>query len=687
MKRIIFTKVKFMALFVFAALMAACTADVFEPKPEPTPTPEKPGGSLSGIPEDFDYSTVAEKNLAVNILDEYEGKYYYTIEVLDANPIMNEGANVLIGGKTNQNTPFEVDVVLPKALKEIFIRQIDPYGLKKIWSFEVKDGDMVCDLKPMEAPATKSFSQLRTGENFESADGVSFDSKGAKPVSDIKQIKEGGRYVISEGTTLIVQKKDLEGVKLYVEGTLLITNELSLQEKSEIYVTGSVVGNNSGTGKLDCEDGSRIFNSGLIDLNKIEMGETEDGQDCVIFNTGTINAKELKMDGTRIFNYCLIDVANMIELEDAGSMINIKSGAILCKHFIMDKGTAASMINMSAKTIFEAEENVTITNSLTINGEDGLSTSDYALFKAKQVKGGMFIVYWGVDVFAKVYSVSIGGPFSGGQPTTEIDPSPCNNYTGTIPEKDPEPDDDPNYQEEETGSYTYMFEDNWPAFGDYDMNDIVMDVNIANTVNKDGNATSVTITTTLRAVGATKNLYAFAQIEAPGANNQIVSLLSDKEAHVALGQEQGSTVNTFKYNCDSQTYTIDVSLSGVTGRINANNLNVFIVWGDPNSEKRNEIHLPNFKGTSQAAATGAKGYKYDGSLEGANPDYDNMMWGLMVYTDHFDSYPKETVVIGEAYPGFWQWAKSGGKAEDVLGWYSNGISDKLYEGKAPEVKD
>lgn len=36
MKRCIFTKVKFMALFLFAVLMTACTADVYEPKPVPT---------------------------------------------------------------------------------------------------------------------------------------------------------------------------------------------------------------------------------------------------------------------------------------------------------------------------------------------------------------------------------------------------------------------------------------------------------------------------------------------------------------------------------------------------------------------------------------------------------------------------------------------------------------------------
>lgn len=679
MKRIIFTKVKFMALFLFAVLMAACTADVYEPKPELTPEPEKPGESLSGIPEDFDYSTIAEKNLTVNILDEYEGKYYYTIEVLDANPIMNEGANVLIGGKTNQNTPFEVDVVLPKALKEIFIRQIDPYGLKKIWSFEVKDGDMVCDLKPLEAPATKSFSQLRSGENFDSADGVSFDSNGAEVVYNIQDIKQNGTYLIPIGNTLIVHEKDLKGVKLYVEGTLKINDELSLKDKSEIYVAGSVIGK-----ELDCEEGSRLFNSGSIDLNKIDMGSTKDGQDCVIFNTGTIKVDELDLDGTRVFNYCLIDVKEDIDLDGAASSIYINGGAILCKELEREKGDLN--IYMKAKTMFVAEKVEMDQGWLTVYGEQtNLSTSDYPLFKTQEMKGN-FRDFYKIEVSVKKGKFSFNG-VSYGQPTTQIDKSSCNKNTGNEPEKDPEPDKDPDYQEKDTPSYTYMFEDNWPAFGDYDMNDIVMDVNIANTVDKNGNATSVTISTTLRAVGATKNLYAFAQIEASGANNQIVSLLSDQEAHAALGQEQGSTVNTFKYNCDSRTYTIDVPLSGVTGRINANNLNVFIVWGDPNSEKRNEIHLPNFKGTSQAAATGAKGYKYDGSLEGANPDYDNMMWGLMVYTDHFDSYPKETIVIGDAYPGFWEWAKSGGKAENVLDWYSNGISDKLYDGKAPEVKD
>ncbi|WP_165155996.1 LruC domain-containing protein [Parabacteroides sp. ZJ-118] len=654
--------------------MAACTADVYDPKPEPEPTPEEPGNSSNGIPDDFDYSTVAEKNVTVHIEDEYEGKYYYTIELLDANPIVDESAKVLIGGKTNKDTPFEVKVVFPKALKEIFVRQIDPYGLKKIWPFEVKEGDMVCDLKPAKAPATKSLSQLRSG-SFGPKDG-DYNSKDATPVKDIGKIENGGRYVIPEGETLYVEQgASFENVTLYVEGSLIFKNDFIL-EKSNIYVTGSVTG--KGKEKLVCKEESQIF------------------------NRGTIEAKFLEMEDSYIHNSCLIDI-EQIELTSPSNIYITDGGAILCKHFYVKEGKGSfhtCLINMSPRTLFKADGNVNIKGgSLTImeNVIEGfidfiLGGRDHALFEAKNIKnggGGSFNVFGRVEVFVKGIIECNGNnfPVSQDQPTARIEKSPCNKYTEYNPDTT-EPDTDPTYEEEDTPSYTYMFEDNWPVFGDYDMNDLVMDVEIANTVDKKGDATHVSITTTLRAVGATKNIYAYAQIEAPGANNQIINLLDGKEAHDALGQDRGKIVNTYNYVCGSRSFTCETPLSGVKGRINANNLNVFIVWGNPDAEKKwNEIHLPNFRGTSHAAATGSKGYKYDGSAEGADPNYDNMMWGLMVYTRDFDSYPKETISIADAYSGFWDWAKSGGQAETSLGWYANGDPEKLYQGKAPEIEE
>lgn len=671
------------AMLASSILLASCTTDLYEEKPEPEPNP---GGSTSGIPDGFDFSVVTNKHVTVNVMDEFEGKYYYTIEILTSNPMMDENAKVLAGGKTNKLKPFEVELVCPKELKELYIRQIDPFGLKKIWSFEMKDGNMVCDLKSVAAPESKAVSQLRAGEKFESEDGVSFDPGSAVVVSDEDQLLVNGTYVIPAGKVVEIKKTKTGSVKLYVEGTLKITNELTLNNKSEIYVIpgGSVVGNNSGTGKLTCENGSRIFNSGSIDLNKIELDENTNGYDCVLYNIGEIALKELQMDGTRIFNYCLLNVENRIDLVGAGSNIYLKKGAILCKHIFVD---ITSNIYVYAKTLFVAEQQVKIDKEaiLTVYGENGLAQSDYALFKTAQINvnpSWHFIYYWGVEIATKKSSEIALNGVSEGQATTEIDKSSCNNNTGNNPDKE-DPDTKPEFPETNTVSYTYMFEDNWPVFGDYDMNDLVMDVNIANTLDGDNNATSVTITTTLRAVGATKNIYAYAQIEAEGANNISVPLLHDKEAHAALTGEAGNAngiLNTLNYNCDSQVFVNTIPLSGVKGRVTAQNLNVYIVWGDPNSTKRNEVHLPTFKGTAKAAPAGKKGYKYDGTAEGANSDYDNMMWGLMIPTVDFMSYPKETIKIFDAYPSFKQWIMNGG-GDEVGVWYKNGVQDKLYQGK------
>lgn len=160
MKRCIFTKVKFMALFLFAALMAACTADVYEPKPDPTPTPEPE------IPEnpivDIVNSISKSRNLTVNVADAYDGKYYYTIEVFVGNPVTDENVRLLAGQKTNSKVPFSVNINIPDSETDIFIRQTDPFKRKRVYAFPVQDGDMVCDLGSIANTKSSSGSVLRS---------------------------------------------------------------------------------------------------------------------------------------------------------------------------------------------------------------------------------------------------------------------------------------------------------------------------------------------------------------------------------------------------------------------------------------------------------------------------------------------------------------------------------------------
>lgn len=126
----------------------------------------------------------------------------------------------------------------------------------------------------------------------------------------------------------------------------------------------------------------------------------------------------------------------------------------------------------------------------------------------------------------------------------------------------------------------------------------------------------------------------------------------------------------------------------MSGVVNANNLNVFIVWGDPNKNKKNEVHIVGFLGTEQAATALTSDeyyrYKYNENIDNSTEEFNNMMWGLMIPKSSFDSYPREGISIMDAYPQFMNWAKSGGK--DVLDWYTLGVNDLLYQGDSAKDK-
>ena len=78
MKRCIFTKVNFMALFLFAVLMVACTTDVYEPKPDPDPDPvPKPE-----VPADGSFSIGKSKTLTVNVKESIMVNFIIRLKLL-----------------------------------------------------------------------------------------------------------------------------------------------------------------------------------------------------------------------------------------------------------------------------------------------------------------------------------------------------------------------------------------------------------------------------------------------------------------------------------------------------------------------------------------------------------------------------------------------------------------------------
>ena len=262
------------------------------------------------------------------------------------------------------------------------------------------------------------------------------------------------------------------------------------------------------------------------------------------------------------------------------------------------------------------------------------------------------------------------------------------------------------YYPSETQFGTLAFEDNWPAKGDYDFNDIVVDYKMKTVTNADNNVVEVIGEFILRASGASfKNGFGF-QLDgiAPnkitsisGYNVDIPSSIFNIGSNgIEIGQDYATCIvfdNFFNLmpkpsggvgvNTDNSVHIyvtpvtmniivtfIDNDIIPVGGTVSIDDLpstafNFFIV---ANGERGKEIHLPNRVPTS-LVNTSLFGTIDDDSHHVLKDKYyktpNNLPWGLNIIQG-FD-YTIEHAAINKGYLRFIDWAES----NLFLDWFSN----------------
>ncbi len=236
------------------------------------------------------------------------------------------------------------------------------------------------------------------------------------------------------------------------------------------------------------------------------------------------------------------------------------------------------------------------------------------------------------------------------------------------------------------------FEDQWPAKGDYDMNDLVVDYNfqlVANTANA---VVEMRVNLLVKAVGAAyQNGFG---IELPISPSKVASVAgtfpprsrttllpngveANQSSAVIIGFENTSSLfNTsgFVNTKITDAYITPVALNWVitfTEPIKMSDLgyvpyNPFIFV---NGDRAREVHLADFTPTS-LANTSLLGTAADSSRPNEGRYYksgSNMPWAINIALP-FD-YPQESRPINEAHTKFSSWAQSGGLT--FKDWYKN----------------
>lgn len=765
-------------------LFSSCVKDLYDPEVIAEKNPD------AEIPVGFKFTTTKNVNLTVNVDDQYNGQYFYKVEVYNQNPLsVNNNMKLLTAGVAKGSNPFVEDIVVSQSDSVLYIKQTDPLQREVVMIVDVTSATTaICDFSS-NSITTKSASSsvVSTRAIPASADRASDYKLPAGTTtlgSGSVTLAANTKYYLPEGVTnnQITFPGGQTKIELYVAGSTTFSGQFSLTDGCKIVVLpkGTVTAGSDlnwygqnivvaihegGTLNLNANSSigvnTLVINDGTLNTKNLVMG----WNNPKIVNNGTLNSQDIEVtNGAAIQNNNLFNVRKLTgnsttKLENNGEIkatevsltnkfvidnnhhmeiayLNFGGGGgtlnnncfTVCDDLYTEQGT----INSESGSLLACKDFWGNNSTITLKGNAIFSIGDvsaYNLPTSTAVQNGAVFNYHVVINGAKesslepLFYIKSGtiAPTSGfsenlsivgsveaaitpaydsrllykttgnvkltKSPQTSIEGTSCNGLGETEDPGTGTPTNPTFPIKVETGNeYTFAMEDNWPALGDYDMNDFVFTIdNISYTKGNDNKLATLSFEITPIAAGATNRLALGVQFDkiASGSLSLVSSTSSigtkengqDKanlilfpDVHNTFGLSSPSITNTdvSKTKYASRSYQYEVSFNnGVSeSDINISNLNFYLIVGQNNDLNRKEIHLAGYKPTSKV-----KSDPLDYT------DYNNMVWGLLIPTADF-KYPLEAVKIQDAYPNFLNWAKSGGANNP--NWYLSPQSGKVY---------
>lgn len=594
------------------------------------------------VPEGFQWKTTKSVHISVNIKDDYSGKFNYIVNIYSEKP--TEGSVPLCTGIGNQNMPFIADVTVPDTQKTLYIEQ----SLQKWDNTEESIGREITieDGGSMDIDMTqsRSLSRVAAGSTETIPESLYPDNSKFDVVYTYKE-NDVPSSDLSKGTkikVIVPSGKTLE----YAEGSVmeeLLGGERQGVDFCLILEPGASI---SGT-KIKAGTDSKIFNDGAIHLTD----EFKIGNNAVLYNNGCIYADHLNWEGTNadinFLNYSYLHVRKISLSQNCDMKLSTGSW-IAADELNLDKGGNGNPIEINMHSNQDVIEGYKYKSLIQL----GKITSDKNN-ATLNISSGILTEIQEKNISSDKGTVNIADRTDDAKGRIVIAGTSCSEGFGI---------------EEKTfslGEYDYAIEDMYPESGDYDMNDIVVQMSVTGTVNG-GYINSVTVSGYLLAVGATKNITPYVQFdnisssylsetieESVGKEHVVIQLFP--EAHSFIGhsgivntKKDGVTVQKKEF---SKTFKLKETSVPSTD-LKLDDVNFFVIVDGK------EIHLPEYASTDGTVTS----YKKDGQI-----------WGLRIPEY---KYPLETTSIIDAYPKMKEWIRtSGAENKD---WYSYPNTELVY---------
>lgn len=522
--------------------------------------------------------------------------------------------------------------------------------------------------------------------------------------SDITEIivENGGKVEIAKNANLVLTNKSyltvMPGGSIIGEGTIQITNGSSgFKNYNAGTINCSVLDFNGGVGVF--------YNYGLLQLERYEA--STNGMELV--NHGTMEAESINgNNNTNIKNGCYLKTGKF----QFGTLVMGNTSEAICEELGYNGNNndivmeAQSMLTCTGKaSLYRTVTGPTVgTALLRINEIANLSglaqsnskvTNNIICEITDQTYKGDADYDW--SPFAWLVNKGLQ------QDATYCNPGKADFILpadGECIKEGYNSDENPDDVEIRNAVYSYAFEDNYPQAGDYDFNDIVLNVNLPAAGN---DVKELKYIVDLRAVGAIKQLGAGLRIRGIDKNNveeisfgagaaqrtgSLNSGIFENASYEANGNElviplfgdahyvygytgaQRPMLNTGNASTPlTDIYTLEVNVklkNEISVPSVTDGLDFFIAYQGI-GQKRTEIHLTHFNSAT------ANGQLADNEVLEVIKAVNNT-WALCV-PDKF-AYPTETTVITNAYSKFADWAHDQSSTTD---WYKTVSSDKVIQ--------
>lgn len=502
-------------------------------------------------------------------------------------------------------------------------------------------------------------------------------------------------------------------------GTLAVTNTMTLHSGATLYNKGTIssknISINSNTkivndNKIELEDELNLpANFSLENNGEIYGEKLIANSNAVATNNNIMRFTTISLINTTFNNACSLEATTSFyangatfnftqgylkapTMEFVNGTVNLSNGSML-------DATTSIYMNTAHAKFYGKGENTSMIKSPVITGQGFTYDGNLVIECDNHVEKSP---HW------NNFHVQNGAYFTKmGESKVVIDVCTGTKNNGNEGE---EPED-PKFPiiMDDTRNYAYLFEDQWPLYGDYDMNDLVLIIKERKiSINKDNKAEEFTLSLDLSAAGATKSIGAAIMLDGVpasaitqpvvfsdnslaknfnvnsnkienGQDYAVIPLFDD--AHNALGRDRYEQINTIKdhsanTNPKNISFTIKFSNPISVDELNINKLNVFI-FVEGNRNQRKEIHIVGYQPT-KLANTDLFGGNNDDSSTSRKRYYiskNNLAWGIMVPTDF--KWPLEYVNIKSAYSLFESWVTSGGTKNEE--WWKTFDSSRVYK--------